>query len=222
MIEGAPGMGKTTLLTVLRQRGAEAGIAAATARGSELERAFSFGVVVQLFDLLVRRATGGERDAVFSGAAGLVQTLFDDAPTPGAGIPDADFATLHGFYWLLAGLAERSPLSSCPVDDLHWIDRPSLRVLAFLAHRLEDLPVSMLVATRPDVPAEQRGLMAELALRGPHRCAPRGALARRGCAAAWRLRRARGGTGRRAPPRHRRQSVLCARGARRDRAGAAR
>src|SRR5262249_43003036 len=34
-------------------------------------------------------------------------------------------------------------------DDGHWADAASLRYLAFLATRLEDLPVALIVATRP-------------------------------------------------------------------------
>src|SRR5258705_300056 len=35
------------------------------------------------------------------------------------------------------------------VDDAHWADQASLRFLAFLLPRLEDLPVLLVVAARP-------------------------------------------------------------------------
>ncbi len=40
---------------------------------------------------------------------------------------------------------------SCSVDDCHWVDQDSLRFLAFLAQRIEGLPVAMLLAGRPPV-----------------------------------------------------------------------
>jgi predicted ATPase len=35
------------------------------------------------------------------------------------------------------------------VDDAHWVDAPSLRYLAFLLTRLEELDVALMLATRP-------------------------------------------------------------------------
>ena len=49
-------------------------------------------------------------------------------------------AALHGLYWLAANTAARQPLLIA-VDDAHWADMPSLRWLAYLAVRVEDLPV---------------------------------------------------------------------------------
>jgi hypothetical protein len=60
---------------------------------------------------------------------------------------DSSFAILHGLYWLCADLAERRPLCVV-VDDAHWADAPSLRFLVFLAPRLEELPVALVVAAR--------------------------------------------------------------------------
>lgn len=65
---------------------------------------------------------------------------------------------LHGLYWLCANLASGRPLHIV-VDDAHRADAPSLRYLAFLLPRLEELPVALAVATRPHVPAGGRGLL---------------------------------------------------------------
>jgi hypothetical protein len=35
------------------------------------------------------------------------------------------------------------------VDDAHWADPGSLRILGMLARRIEELPIAMIVATRP-------------------------------------------------------------------------
>ena len=46
----------------------------------------------------------------------------------------------HGLYWLASNLAAESPLALV-VDDLQWCDAPSVRTLAFIARRLEGLPL---------------------------------------------------------------------------------
>ena len=60
---------------------------------------------------------------------------------------DASFAALHGLYWLTVNLAGGRPLLLA-IDDLHWADRPSLRFLAYLARRLEGLPVLVAASLR--------------------------------------------------------------------------
>ena len=83
MIEGPPGIGKTSLLSEGRARAAAAGFSVLQARGSELEAAFSFGVVRQLFEPVLTQA-GPDREATLL----LVQrpTRADSfAPAPRSG-----------------------------------------------------------------------------------------------------------------------------------------
>src|SRR4029450_12215298 len=49
-IEGPPGIGKTALMAEARALAQEAGLQVLGARGSGLERSFSYGVVAQLFE----------------------------------------------------------------------------------------------------------------------------------------------------------------------------
>ena len=75
---------------------------------------------------------------------------------------DASFAALHGLYWLALNLAaERA--AAARVDDLHWCDRPSLRFLAYLARRLEGLPVLVAATLRPASRATDPALLGEIA-----------------------------------------------------------
>jgi hypothetical protein len=55
---------------------------------------------------------------------------------------------VHGLYWLTINLAEDRSLLIV-VDDAHWADEASLRWLAYLAPRLEEAAVAMLIASRP-------------------------------------------------------------------------
>ena len=56
-------------------------------------------------------------------------------------------SVLHGLYWLVANLAERSPLVLL-VDDAHWLDPASARFLVYLSRRIDSLPVLLAVAAR--------------------------------------------------------------------------
>src|SRR4051794_33688959 len=71
LVEGPAGIGKSALLRAIRQRGPDDGLAVLGARGAELEREFSFGVVRQLYEPAVATHNGSERDALLTGAAHL-------------------------------------------------------------------------------------------------------------------------------------------------------
>ena len=69
---------------------------------------------------------------------------------------------LHGLYWLTVNASSERPLVLA-VDDLHWCDHPSLRFLAYLARRLEGLPVLVACGLRPSEPGVDTALLRELA-----------------------------------------------------------
>jgi DNA-binding CsgD family transcriptional regulator len=141
VIEGEAGIGKTRLLAHVRELAGGSGLAVLSARGSELEREFAFGIVRQLFEPVLA-ADAAERDRLLSGAAAGAAQVFDGAgPAPAAELP-----TLHGLYWLTVN-ACRQP-SVVLLDDLHWSDAGSLRYLAYLLPRLEDLPVLVAAVIR--------------------------------------------------------------------------
>ena len=160
-IEGPPGIGKTSLIRETRLLGQHAGMEVLAARGSELERTFSFGVVRQLLEPLLVQWPQEQRDMVFSGAAQLALPLFEPAQLSADEGPNIPLAMLHGLYWLTANLAARRPLLVV-VDDLHWCDVPSLRWLAYLLPRLEDLEVSIVVGLRPSEPGEDPSLVGQI------------------------------------------------------------
>jgi DNA-binding CsgD family transcriptional regulator/tetratricopeptide (TPR) repeat protein len=162
VIEGPAGIGKSALLAAARTAAADAGMRVLRARGTELERDFAFGVVRQLFEPPLAEASELERTDLLQAAAGVAAGLLGLPGTPpGDGPPssgvDPSFAILHGLYWLCANLAAVDPLCMV-VDDAHWVDAPSLRYLAFLLTRLEELDVALILATRP----REAGTDAEL------------------------------------------------------------
>jgi DNA-binding CsgD family transcriptional regulator len=162
VIEGPAGIGKTALLAAARTAAADGGMRVLRSRGTELEREFAFGVVRQLFEPPLADAPEVERADLLEGAAGVAAGLLglpgasraDGAPTSAV---DPSFATLHGLYWLCSNLAAAGPLCLM-VDDAHWADAASLRYLAFLLTRIEELDAALVVATRP----REAGTDAEL------------------------------------------------------------
>ncbi len=147
VVEGPAGIGKTELLAAARAEAGAAGLELLTARGTELERAFGFGVVRQLFEPVVQDGDG----AVFEGAAGRSAVLLDVELSEPAYLPlgpEGAHAALHSLYRLTANLARRAPLALL-VDDAHWADAASLRFLAYLSNRLGQVPVLLVVAARP-------------------------------------------------------------------------
>ncbi len=163
LIWGLAGIGKSSLLAAARASAEAAGARVLRARGGELERDFGFGVVRQLFEPVLAAASAAERAEWLDGAAGRAARLLG---LPGAGAAaarssDPSFAVLHGLYWLCAQLADGGPVCLL-VDDAQWADTASLRYLAFLLPRLEELPVNVLLAVRAGEEGPAARLLAGL------------------------------------------------------------
>jgi DNA-binding CsgD family transcriptional regulator len=152
VIEGAAGMGKSRLLQEGRRDAADLGLRVLGARATELEQGFPYGVMLQLFERVLLEADAAERDRWLAGAASLAADLLLSAAsgtspsTPSEG--DSGYRWHHGLYWLASNLSTDSPLVLI-VDDLQWCDAPSTRALAFIARRLDGLPVTLILASRP-------------------------------------------------------------------------
>ncbi|MGY1637534.1 BTAD domain-containing putative transcriptional regulator [Geodermatophilus sp. SYSU D00742] len=157
LVEGPPGIGKTRLLAEARRLAAERGLRVLSARGSQLEQAFGFGVARQLFEPVLG---GGGADELLTGAAASARGVFDLGPAEPA---DGSFAVLHGLYWLVVNLTVGGPLLLA-VDDLQWCDAASLRFLAYLARRLDAVPVLVVGTVRTGEEADDEALLTELAL----------------------------------------------------------
>lgn len=158
VLEGRSGMCKSGLLAETRRRAAAAGLTICSARGSELEGEFAFGVVRQLFEPAVGALSKHERARLFEGAAALAEPVLNMSRDPA---PDVQLAALHGLYRFAVNLSSRAPLL-LTVDDVHWADAPSLRSLAYLLNRLEGLPILVAIATRPPLPGIRDELLVAM------------------------------------------------------------
>jgi hypothetical protein len=158
LVEGPAGIGKSSLLAAAMRAAGARGATVLRARAGPLEQDAAWGVARQLFAPLQRTPAWSE---LTTGAAGLARRALDPETPEPAFAGDAMHAAAHGLVWLSAALAERGP-ALLVVDDVHWADAPSLRWLAQLARRLDELPLAVLCAVRAGEPPGQPDLLAEL------------------------------------------------------------
>lgn len=145
LVEGEAGIGKTTLLSSAAATARRAGLPVLRASGSELEQAQGFGVIRALVTEILRMEADKNP---FVGPAASARAVAD--PEVRDSTPEAtDRAdTFHALFWLLVNLSDQGPLAIV-VDDAHWADDISAQFLAYLASRIEDLPIMVVVAMRP-------------------------------------------------------------------------
>jgi DNA-binding CsgD family transcriptional regulator len=149
IVRGPAGAGKTALLRFAADRAHAGGLAALSAAGGELEDALPFGVASALLSRAVLGAEGPARESLLGGAAALARPLLlTGEPRDGEDVGD-QMRLVHALSLVVLRLAEQRPLALV-VDDLHWADEPSLRLLAYVARRAADLPVLLVAATRPE------------------------------------------------------------------------
>jgi DNA-binding CsgD family transcriptional regulator len=155
LLDGVPGVGKTTLweagVTLARKRG----MRVMTARSSGAETALCFSAVVDLFDEVSLDELGGlplpQRRAL---EVALLRADPGDEP-----------ANVHaiglGLLGALRELAEDGGLLLA-LDDAQWIDAGSAEVLAFALRRPGTAPIRVLHARRAGpVPDWQSGLLPD-------------------------------------------------------------
>ncbi len=164
VVEGPPGAGKSRLLSAARARARASGMRVLSGRGAELERAFAFGVALQLFSPQLQ-PSAARAERLLRGPAAYAAPLFDgaaiDEPLAGG---ERKASLIAGLCWLASNIvwdsldedADPLPLLIA-VDDAQWSDGASLDFLSQLADRVHELSIAMVVAVRtgePQPPAQ--------------------------------------------------------------------
>lgn len=149
VIRGPVGSGKTALLESFAERAAALGALFLSATGSRAESSVPLGILDQ---------------------------LLQDSPLPDSPLPDSAASaltegprpTVRLFEYMrtfISGLAARQPVVIA-VDDVHYADADSLRFLSYLARRLGDLPVFIVLTECPQMLPTDRALYAETVSQG--------------------------------------------------------
>jgi tetratricopeptide (TPR) repeat protein len=152
ILEGEAGAGKTALWEAAYGAAGEAGARILAARPHELETGLAFAGIADLL--------AGAREPIDALPAPQAHALrIALLLEPADGTPADERAVGLGLLGVLQSFARDTPIVVA-VDDLHWLDTPSLRALAFAARRLGDERVGLLLARRHE-PASRRARVPE-------------------------------------------------------------
>jgi hypothetical protein len=138
VLRGHAGIGKSALLAQAAALADQRDLGVAATRGTPSEAHLAFAGIHQLLHPML-------------GVIGLLPPPQRKALESAFGISDADASDLFliglAALGLIAETAADRPLLVA-VEDAHWLDRPSLDVLTFVARRIEFEPVVMVFAER--------------------------------------------------------------------------
>jgi AAA ATPase domain len=152
VLQGEPGIGKTSLWREARGRAVVRGFRVLDCRPAEAESVLSFSGLTDLLEDVPAAGFGSlpepQRRAL---SAALLRVSVAEAPDPRS--------VAAGFRSFLTGLADASPVLVA-VDDAQWLDASSASVLAFALRRLEGLRVGFLGAWRPGRQGALDGVLA--------------------------------------------------------------
>ncbi|MFJ4988167.1 AAA family ATPase [Streptomyces sp. NPDC088732] len=137
---GEPGVGKSALQAEVVEHARATGFTVLTARGSQSETHLPFAGLHQLLRPLLSRA---DRLPALQRHALLVCFAMSDA------IQVHPFFAFLAVLELLVDAAADSPVLVC-LDDLHWMDQPSIDALAFVCRRITGERVIVLCTSRPE------------------------------------------------------------------------
>ena len=143
VVRGEAGIGKSALFAAAKERALHQGVTVVSTAGALSEARLAFAGLHQLLLPLLGGLTllpEPQRRALES-AFGIAE---GDAPD----LFLIGLATLG----LVAERAAETPLLFV-VDDAHWLDRPSVQVLEFVARRIESDPAVLLFAVREGLPS---------------------------------------------------------------------
>jgi DNA-binding CsgD family transcriptional regulator len=140
LLAGEPGFGKTTVWSTIVDEAAERGYRVLVARPSEAEVELAFSVLTDLFSSV--------EAATLAGLPGVQQAALDQALRRAErGTAVDPVAVALGLLGTLRLLSATAPVVLA-VDDLQWVDAPSLRAVTYAFRRLDEARVGLLATVR--------------------------------------------------------------------------
>lgn len=140
LLSGQAGIGKTTIWEAAARAAEERGFRVVSSRPTEVETGLAFAALGDLLGPLLDAdhpdLPAPQREAL---EAALLRGSASSPPQP-LGVA---LAVLH----VLQAAAARQPLMLA-IDDIGWLDEPSVRALGFAIRRLDREPIAVLIARR--------------------------------------------------------------------------
>ncbi|GHE48284.1 AAA family ATPase [Streptomyces capitiformicae] len=174
VVSGPIGIGRSELLDTLAEGESADVFRVLRAVGSPMEEDHAFGVVRQLFDLVLDEASPATLGRWWAGTRADVEPLFAD----GAALPDTSSlsadrweAVLHGLATMTCRMGADRP-TLLLVDDLHWADDASLAWLNYLAKRVSDTRVAIVATVQEGSIAAERQPVREFVGSADHSVRP--------------------------------------------------
>ncbi len=169
LLAGEAGIGKTSLAREIAARGHERGATVVWGAGWDGGGAPAMWPWAQVVRALARPRTPDElREDLATGAPWLatvspeLRAALRDVPDPPPADGDhARFRLFEALATFLAASAARAPLVVV-LDDLHWMDEPSLRALELIGRTLHEVPLLVLGTYRDDEARRHPDLSAVL------------------------------------------------------------
>lgn len=174
VVRGPLGIGKSALLESIGELGARMGALILRANAAAMEHDFCFGVVRQLVEPALSRASAVEDERWRAGyACHAREVLADDALTAHEHpLPDADLETaFHGLSTLVDNMSG-DRLVLVLVDDLQWSDNESLRWLKHLVGRTANNRVVVVCTLLDGEVGTAQPLLRELLSQAEHIATP--------------------------------------------------
>ncbi|MEO8967219.1 MAG: AAA family ATPase [Solirubrobacteraceae bacterium] len=164
VIEGRPGVGKSTLITEgLRLAARQPAPRTVCFRCGELEQELSRAASPACSDGWLPTATTPRLIGFSRVPPAPARRLFTDPARADTASAEMDgYGVIHALFTLVIALAVETPLLIL-LDDGHWADRSSLQFLAYLQRRLADLPVGLVIAMRPPQGEAEADLLERIA-----------------------------------------------------------
>jgi DNA-binding CsgD family transcriptional regulator/tetratricopeptide (TPR) repeat protein len=147
LIEGHAGMGKTRLHEAALDAARGRELRVLRAAGAELEGSLAFGVAAQLVRAQLSELPPARRRSLLAMLPEAVGAFAKGAELPQQRGGGGDLALAHGLFTLIATADEGRP-ALIAIDDLQWCDVASLEFVLYLLHRLDELPIALLMTAR--------------------------------------------------------------------------
>ncbi|MBV8943097.1 MAG: AAA family ATPase [Solirubrobacterales bacterium] len=147
LIEGHAGLGKTRLHEAALDGARGMGFRILRAAGTELEHHMAFGIAAQLLAAQLDEFSAKRRETTLAGLPHRVRTLLGNSPHDQGPVEGSDLGLVHSVFTVIATQEETRP-ALLAIDDLHWCDTASLEFVLYLLHRLDELPMAVVMTRR--------------------------------------------------------------------------